>query len=1797
MKNLYFFSLLILLPFFMAGQTNTDFWFAAPEVTSDHGDQPIYLRLTSFGQTATVTITEPANSTANFPPINVTIPANFTTFVNLTSRKSQVECQPANATLNFGLHIHSNVPITGYYEVASDVNAEIFTLKGNNALGTHFYIPSQSALYNEQSLNPGAYNSFDIVATENNTTVNITPRKAILGHAAGVQFPVTLNQGQVYSARALGQAAADHLMGSIVTSDKPVAITVKDDSDHYPGQVCYDLTGDQIVPVDIIGTDYIVVRGFSNSSMNDWVFVTATENNTLVSVNGTPATTINAGFSYSFSMASGNLCSSVQTSKPAYLWHLTGYGCEAGSSLLPAMDCTGSTQVAFNRTTSFSFEMIVLTKTGAQGSFTLDGNAALVTAAQFSSVPGNPAFVYARISFPVGTLSVGAHILTNSQDIFHMGVIHTYDAGQSGCSYGYFSDFASLNLGSDQTVCAGTPVTFDAGPNRISYAWFYNGNPYLSGVQTITVTNPGMYSVTINDHGCFLSDTIHLYNLPSPAPVISGQTSFCQGSSQQLSVTQTFNAYHWSTGATTQSITATTSGNYSVTVTGSNGCLGSTSASVTVHPLPTVTLAQPASTCSNVAPYALSGGSPSGGVYSGPGVNSVTGVFNPASGVGAHLITYTFTDAFGCTNFSTKTLTVNAAPNVTLATQPSVCISVAPFPLAGGWPSGGVYSGPGVNSATGVFTPSSGVGGHLITYTYSDLNGCSNFASKTLTVYPLPAVLLAPQPSVCITALPFLLTGGSPPGGVYSGSGVNSATGYFTPSTGVGGHQITYTFTDANGCVNAAYQVLTVYPTPVVQLLAQPSVCVADPPFPLTGGTPSGGIYSGSGVNSLTGYFYPASGTGSHNITYTFTDAGNCTNAASQTLMVNPLPVVLLADQAAVCMSEPPFPLTGGSPPGGIYAGTGVNSLTGYFDPLSGAGDHLITYSYSDANDCNNSASKILNVKPVPSVFLADQDSVCISMPPFLLNGGTPAGGVFSGPGVNSATGFFDPSAGAGNHLITYSFTDVNGCVGSASKTLAVNPLPIVQISGQDGACISSAPFQLTCGSPAGGTYSGPGVNSSTGFFDPASGVGPHLITYTLTDTKGCTSTASQTLAVYAYPDVQLLLQDSACISVPPFQLTGGTPMGGTYSGTGVNSGTGVFDPSSGAGPHLIRYSYTDGYGCTNADSTTITVNLLPEAVLADQPETCTSDLPFALTGGMPAGGTYSGPGVNSATGFFDPSSGAGSHLITYNYTDANGCSDLDSKTLAVLPLPVVQLNVLPEICLSAPPFPLSGGTPTGGIYSGSGVNSQTGFFNPSSGPGAKVITYSFTDFNGCTNRSSDTLLVHPLPSVQLTVPAEACITAPPFPLTGGTPAGGIYSGVGVNSATGLFNPASGAGIHEINYSYTDANNCSSQAFSNLTVIPMPLPSGTVTGSNTLCEAAQQIQYQLTGADPLATSFYWEIMPSAAGTITGNNTAPSVSLNPGFYGNFSIRFRPVSNCGDGNFSGYTNINVSPSPEVQLQSCNDPVTTKGAQPFRLKGGLPLGGIYSIDGTQIPSGIVDPATLDANSPDHTISYTYTNQFNCSATKTRIFRVLNASDFICNHELTDLRDQKHYPTFEIVTGSIKRCWMSANLNYGTFIQTRNPQTDNCLVEKYCADNDISSCNKSGGYYQWDELMVYLPAGNDGAEGSQGICPPEWHVATEAEWSELIYYYQNPGFAGWNLLDPDPLHGFHAKTAGVLYQNNIWGFLPTGFSATIFWTSTVYPADKTKILSHGLNEINPSVSTYFSTRGNAFPVRCVKD
>ena len=204
-------------------QQDTLFWFAAPEVSASEGDSPIQLQLTSYANPATVTISQPANG--GFTPIVVNLAANSISTVDLTPFLADIESPAADIAASTGLKIESDELISAYYELNAAGNREIFSLKGNKALGIEFYTPFQNDWDNAVTT-PSTFSSIDIVATEDNTTVLITPRTNIVGHTANSTYSVTLQEGETYSARDTDVSGATTLAGSIVSSDRPVAVTL-----------------------------------------------------------------------------------------------------------------------------------------------------------------------------------------------------------------------------------------------------------------------------------------------------------------------------------------------------------------------------------------------------------------------------------------------------------------------------------------------------------------------------------------------------------------------------------------------------------------------------------------------------------------------------------------------------------------------------------------------------------------------------------------------------------------------------------------------------------------------------------------------------------------------------------------------------------------------------------------------------------------------------------------------------------------------------------------------------------------------------------------------------------------------------------------------------------------------------------------------------------------------------------------------------------------------------------------------------------------------------------------------------------------------------------------------------------------------------------------------------------------------------------------------------------------------------------------------------------------------------------
>jgi len=356
---------------------------------------------------------------------------------------------------------------------------------------------------------------------------------------------------------------------------------------------------------------------------------------------------------------------------------------------------------------------------------------------------------------------------------------------------------------------------------------------------------------------------------------------------------------------------------------------------------------------------------------------------------------------------------------------------------------------------------------------------------------------------------------------------------------------------------------------------------------------------------------------------------------------------------------------------------------------------------------------------------------------------------------------------------------------------------------------------------------------------------------------------------------------------------------------------------------------------------------------------------------------------------------------------------------------------------------------------------------------------------------------------------------------------------------------------------------------------------------DTICEGGGERIYWVQGW-PNST-FTWTV---EGGTILPPVTNDTVTVDwtgvsAGIY-SITVVEHAENGCSGDPWSGQ--VFIIPKPVVSLDLCI-PLTSRDARSFHLKGGIPLNGMYS--GTAVSQGIFYPGNLPPGQDTVIVRYRYTNVAGCRDSASAVLYVRPESNHTCGNLFTDPRDNQSYATLLFGTA----CWMTENLNYGNRIPSSSFQLDNCVPEKYCFNDQPEPCAPGSALYQWDELMEYAES-----DTVQGLCPPGWHVATEEEWQALIALFQNAAYAG-SALKQTGYSGFNALLTGFYGNASVWRYGATDptLNSTLFWTSTASGPGKSR--AHGLNEVvteptfTTSVSSYSSSRANAFSVRCVKN
>ncbi|MEI6407745.1 MAG: gliding motility-associated C-terminal domain-containing protein [Bacteroidota bacterium] len=840
------------------------------------------------------------------------------------------------------------------------------------------------------------------------------------------------------------------------------------------------------------------------------------------------------------------------------------------------------------------------------------------------------------------------------------------------------------------SVCPNSTVTL-----TISNPPFdiYNWNTGSNGIST-TVSIPGPYTVTVTaPNGCTGSTTVNVTPLPAPSVNISQLTYTCNGQIS-LDAGSGFSSYSWSTSAGTPGITVNTAGNYTVTVTNVQGCTGTDDFQVSIPTPPNVNISGNATFCAsaslslNATPgftsYAWTGGS------SGPSLTVST----------AGTYTVTATDAFGCTDTDTKT--VSSLPNPTpivpgasLCPGASVSLTVSNAPFnAYNWSDG----------TTNSSTTASGPGQFTVTVTAA--NGCTG--SVTAVVSPLPA------PNVAINQLTYACNGQI---SMDAGAGFSSYlwnTNANTPGiTVTTSGNYTVTVTNTQGCTGTDSYAASIPNPPLVTISGNNSVCLGS----LSTLTASSGLVSYSWSNGQNGQSINVGTAG--NFTVTATDGFGCTDTDIFNLSVLPAPSPTINGLASICSgTNTTFSV---SAPFTSYAWSTTETTPSI--SVGSAGTYTVTVTA--ANGCTGTDTQALGLIPAPAPNITQAPYQCNDQ--LVLNAGTGFNSYNWSGGGNTATITVTTS---GDYTVTV--TNAQGCTGTDIQTASIPAQPAVTISGASQLCSGAS---TTLSATAGlSSY----VWSNSQFTQNITVNASGNFTVTATDAFGCTATDEFSIVGITNP---------VAIITGPSSICGGSSatfsLNGSFSAyawsTGENTPSIVVNT-----PDDYTVTVTAANGCTGTDVQSLIISNTLSPQVVEQPYACNGQFTLDAGAGF-TNYTWSGGQASQTITVNAP----GDYSVTV--ADGSGCTGSAVTTVYIPAPPAVSISGQSLICQGAS----TNLNATAGLTAYIWSNSQVG---PTINVGlAGNYTVTATDAFGCTTTAQFTLNTNAAPTPQISGPAIIC--------------------------------------------------------------------------------------------------------------------------------------------------------------------------------------------------------------------------------------------------------------------------------------------------------------------------------------------------------------------------------------------------------------------------------------------------------
>lgn len=840
---------------------------------------------------------------------------------------------------------------------------------------------------------------------------------------------------------------------------------------------------------------------------------------------------------------------------------------------------------------------------------------------------------------------------------------------------------------------------------------------------------------------------------------------------------------------------------------------------------------------------------------------------------GNHVVTVN-SSGLGCDYSMNVTVTATPKELISVNAGAIICAGVStPISASGSgtieWFNGATSLGTGtsVNVSPPVTT--------VYNATLTDANGCTDTKQVTVTVNALPTVNTGADINLCIGGAANITASGA---STYSwNNGLGAGVTHSVNPTLTTIYEVTGT--DANGCINTDQVTVNVNALPTIGAGSDVSICTGEATvISATGGS----TYAwNNGLGAGASHSVTPTGTTVYQVTGT--DANGCIGTDEVTVNVNALPSISAGSAVAICVGgSTTIAATGGA----SYAwDNGLGTDASYSVTPTVTTTYVVTGI--GTNGCENTSAVTVTVNPYDDASFTFNNFCELSTTNGPTNIST-AGGAFSFNPVVTDGATIDASTGKisdGFIGITYTveYTTNGVCSSTSTETVSIQSNDDPSFSYAN-ICLGNGLTVLPSSiATPGGTYAfdlavtdGATINASTGeVMNPTLGTA-YAIEYT-TPTGACQSTSVESVTVYTAPTVGLsATATTICMNESTDLTASGSATTYAWNNGLTNGASHTVAPT---GTNTYTVTGTDGNGCANSASETITVNVLPTVDAGADQTVCENETVNVTATGAVSYVWSNGLG-NGATQSITASS---TDTYTVTGTGANNCENTDQITITVNSLPAVDAGQDVSICKgdqltltangantyswnnslgAGAAHNVSPTVTTTYVVTGTGLNlcentdqivvtvkavptvqagvDQTvcegsdvtltatsslnstvswdnGVLNGTPFVATNSTTYTATaDLDGCTATDQVIVNVNPVPSVSAGNNQTICVNYAAISLTG-SPVGGAFSGTGVTN--NVFDPATaGEGTHTLIYSYSDAIGCENSSTVEITV-------------------------------------------------------------------------------------------------------------------------------------------------------------------------------------------------------------------------------------------------------------------------------------------------------------------------------------------------------------------------------------------